>query len=135
MPHCLGSHLGRFIVRAVALLALTGALFLPRLSHATPTPTRVLLIADGLSPQEDDLENHFLDLDWSVTRIKDYKVNGSTSFAAYDLIVLVETAPLVPNCGLNAIKSSGKLVLVFEAWSFLYAYRLGLTTSPVALLA
>ena len=111
------------------------ALLLPRLSHAAPTPAKVLLVADGLSPQEDDLENHFIDLGWSLTRIKDYKVNGTTKFSGYDLIVLTETAPLVPSCGLTALKASGKPVLVFETWSFLYAYRLGLTTTALPTLA
>jgi hypothetical protein len=67
-----------------------------------------------------------------VTRIKDYKVKNTTSFAAYDLIVLTESAPLISTSGLNAIKASGKPVLVVESWTFLYAHRLGLTTSPLA---
>ena len=135
MRHRPGSHLGRSFVFAFVSLALTGALLLPRISHAAPTPVKVLLVADGLSPQEDDLENHFIDLGWSVTRLKDYKVNGTTKFSGYDLIVLTETAPLVPSCGLNAIKGSGKPVLVFETFSFMYAYRLGLTTTALPTLA
>jgi hypothetical protein len=59
-------------------------------------------------------------------------VKSTTSFGAYDLIVLTESAPLISAAGLNAIQASGKPVLVVESWTFLYAYRLGLTTSPIA---
>jgi hypothetical protein len=123
-------------VRAVAVFILLGALVAPLAAAADPpTPLNVLFVANGWCSQEDDIENHFLDLGYNVTRIKDYKVRGTTSFAAYDLIVLTESAPLVSATGLSAIKASGKPVLVVESWTFLYAYRLGLTTSPIARLS
>jgi len=123
-------------VRVVAMLVLLGALIAPLAAEADPpTPLNVLFVANGWCSQEDDIENHFLDLGYSVTRIKDYKVKSTTSFAAYDLIVLTESAPLVSASGLNAIKASGKPVLVVESWTFLYAYRLGLTTSAIARLS
>jgi hypothetical protein len=123
-------------VRIVTALTLMAMIVLPRASSATPpTPLNVLFVANGWCSQEDDIENHFLDLGYNVTLIKDYKVKGTTSFAAYDLIVLTESAPLVSAAGLNAIKASGKPVLVVESWNFLYAYRLGLTTSPLARLS
>ncbi|MCK9460977.1 MAG: hypothetical protein M0R80_15180 [Proteobacteria bacterium] len=123
-------------VRAIAVFVLLGALVTPLAAAADPpTPLNVLFVANGWCSQEDDIENHFLDLGYNVTRIKDYKVKSTTSFAAYDLIVLTESAPLVSAAGLNAIKASGKPVLVVESWTFLYAYRLGLTTSPLARLS
>jgi hypothetical protein len=123
-------------VRAVAVFVLLGAIVAPFAAKAdSPTPLNVLFVANGWCSQEDDIESHFLDLGYNVTLIKDYKVKGSTSFAAYDLIVLTESAPLVSAAGLNAIKASGKPVLVVESWTFMYAYRLGLTTSPIARLS
>ena len=122
--------------RSVALFVLLGALLAPLAAKADPpAPLNVLFVANGWCSQEDDIENHLLDLGYTVTRMKDYKVKGTTSFTAYDLIVLTESAPLVSPFGMSAIKASGKPVLVVESWTFLYAYRLGLTTSAVARLS
>ncbi|MCK9459224.1 MAG: hypothetical protein M0R80_06260 [Proteobacteria bacterium] len=136
MSHDVASTNRGRTVRFVSAIAIVGALLLPVLASATPpTPLNVMFVANGWCSQEDDIENHFLDLGYNITLIKDYKVKSSTSFAAYDLIVLTESAPLMSAAGLNAIKASGKPVLVVESWTFLYAYRLGLTTSPIARLS
>ena len=75
-------------VRAVAMFVLLGALLAPLAAEADPPePLNVLFVANGWCSQEDDIENHFLDLGYNVTRMKDYKVKGTTSFAGYDLIV------------------------------------------------
>jgi hypothetical protein len=123
-------------VQGITVIVFLGALIAPFAAEADPpAPLSVLLVANGWCSHEDDIENHFSDLGYTVTRIKDYKVKSTTSFAAYDLIVLTESAPLVSAAGLNAIQASGKPVLVVESWDFLYAYRLGLTTSPMARIA
>jgi hypothetical protein len=57
---------GDSFVRALALVALTGALLTPRFAAAAPTPRNVLLVANGYYTQKNDLEDHFLDLGYSV---------------------------------------------------------------------
>ena len=70
-------------VRAVAVFVLLGTIVAPLAAQADPpTPLNVLFVANGWCSQEDDIENHFLDLGYNVTLIKDYKVKGTTSFAA-----------------------------------------------------
>jgi hypothetical protein len=124
-----GKTVVRWFIRAAALAALISALVLPRVSAAAPTPRNVLLVANGYYTQENDLEDHFLDLGYSVTRMKDYKLTSTTNLAAYDLLVITEFAPSIPTSGITKIKSSGKPVLIVEYWDFSYAYKLGLTTS------
>lgn len=70
---------GDALVRAFALVALTAVILLPRLALAAPDPLNVLLVANGYYTQENDIEDHLLDLGHSVTRLKDYKLKGTTS--------------------------------------------------------
>jgi hypothetical protein len=59
--------------RAVAVFALLGAILAPLAAEADPpAPLNVLFVANGWCSYEDDIENHFLDLGFMVTRIKDY---------------------------------------------------------------
>ena len=72
MPHEVESTNRGRTVRFVSAIALVGVIFLPMLASATPpTPLNVLFVANGWCSQEDAIENHFLDLGYNVTRIKD----------------------------------------------------------------
>jgi len=118
-------------IRAGGLVLFATLLLLPSLTLALdpPDPLNVLFVANGYYDQEDDLEDHFLDLGCTVTKMKDYKVKGTTNLAPYHLIVITEFAPGIPTSGINNIKASGKPVLIVEYWDFWYSYKLGLTTT------
>jgi hypothetical protein len=94
-----------------------------------PDPLNVLFVANGYYNQEDEIEDHFIDLGYTVTVMKSYQVRGTTNLAPYDLIVLTEFAPGVSTSGINNIKASDKPLLIVEYWDFWYSYRFGLTAT------
>jgi len=71
MPHVVApTNRGR-TARFVSAIALVGAILLPVLASATPpTPLNVLFVANGYYTQENDIENHFLDLGYTVTLVR-----------------------------------------------------------------
>jgi hypothetical protein len=61
------------VFHAIAAFVFLAALLAPLAAKADPpAPLNVLLVANGWCSHEDDIENHFLDLGFMVTRIKDY---------------------------------------------------------------
>ncbi len=119
------------VARTVALLVLTVGIVSPSVASALdpPDPLNVLFAANGYYTQEDEIEDHFIDLGYTVTVIKDYQLKGTTNLAPYDLIVLTEFASCVPTSGINNIKASDKPLLIVEYWDFWYSYRFGLTAT------
>ncbi|EFK95364.1 hypothetical protein LDC_2629 [sediment metagenome] len=112
------------------MLALLGTIVFPSVSAATiPTSLNVLLVANGYYTQETQIYNHLLGLGFTVTKLKDYKVTGTTNLTPYSLIIITEFAPNIPTMGLDNIKTSGKPVLIVEYWDFWYSYKLGLVTT------
>ena len=118
-------------IRGGAWILLIVVLIFPSVAAAIdpPDPLNVLFVANGWYDQEDDIEEHLLDLGCDVTVKKDYRVYGSTDLSVYDLIVITEFAPGLSYSALGNIESSGVPVLIVEYWDFWYSYRLGLTST------
>ncbi len=120
-----------FLTGIFPLLVLMVGIVSPSVASALdpPDPLNVLFVANGYYNQEDAIEDHFIDLGYTVTVMKSYQVRGTTNLAPYDLVVLTEFAPGVSTSGINNIKASDKPLLIVEYWDFWYSYRFGLTAT------
>jgi hypothetical protein len=107
-----------YSVRAVLIASVAVVLLLPSVAAALdpPDPLNVLFVANGWYDQEDDIEEHLLDLGCDVTVKKDYRVYGSTDLSVYDLIVITEFAPGLSYSALGNIESSEVPVLITEGF-------------------
>jgi hypothetical protein len=121
-----GSSLSVVVVLALALLQVLPA-------AASIAPAKVLFVTNGQSAHESAIETRLAWLGvYTVTKMRDTAVTGTTRLSTYDLIILSEISPGVPSAGITNIINSGKPVFILEYGTFNYSYRLGLTSTATA---
>ena len=98
-----------------------------------PSRTEILLVSNGVYPQEQALEAYIEDFSaYNLAILKDNEVNETTDYSPYDILILTEFTSAFSPEEFQRIQDSGVPILVVEQSSFHLAHQFELLTSESA---